>query len=133
MRRNFLIFTLFSIIACSIFAIYFATQLGDLDIVMPLDDVYIHFQYARQLANGQPYIYNTGQPATSGATSFIYPYVLAIGYMLGFQELDLGIWAMLVGTVALIASMRAIYRLSRVFNAPLWLAVLIPILFAMTG
>ena len=133
MRRNFLIFTLFSIIALSIFAIYFATQLGDLDFVMPLDDVYIHFQYARQLANGQPYSYNIGEPATSGATSFIYPYVLAVGYIAGFQGLNLGIWAMLVGMFALIGAMGAIHRLCSIWNAPLWLAVATPILFAVTG
>ena len=32
--------------------------------VLPLDDVYIHFQYARQLAAGEPYVYNPGLPPT---------------------------------------------------------------------
>lgn len=58
---------------------------GGGEMLMPLDDVYIHFQYARQLALGQPYVYNAGEPPTSGATSFLYPYVLAAGYALGFQ------------------------------------------------
>lgn len=133
MRRNFFILTVFTVIAISIFAIYFSTQLGDLEMVMPLDDVYIHFQYARQLAQGQPYIYNTGEPATSGATSLIYPYILAFGYVAGFQGLNLGLWSMLVGCVTLILSMFAIYRLCRVFDAPVWLAVVAPVLFAVLG
>ena len=38
------------------------------EILMPLDDAYIHFQYAKQTANGHPYIYNPGDDPTSGAT-----------------------------------------------------------------
>ncbi|HRL12075.1 MAG TPA: hypothetical protein PKX07_09365, partial [Aggregatilineales bacterium] len=72
--------------------------------VMPVDDAYIHFQYARQLATGQGYAYNTGQPPTSGATSLIYPYLLAAGYMLGFTGLTLGWWATALGLGALAAS-----------------------------
>ncbi len=49
---------------------------------MPLDDAYIHFQYARSIATGQPYAYNPGLPPTSGATSFLYPYLLALGYLI---------------------------------------------------
>src|SRR5512145_661208 len=69
--------------------------------VMPLDDVYIHFQYAKQIAAGQPYVYNPGLPPSSGATSFLYPYLLAVGYLLGFQGLNLGLWAMGLGALAL--------------------------------
>ena len=134
MRRNWLIGTLFFIIAVSICVIYFVTNfIHDLDIAMPLDDVYIHFQYARQLATGHPYVYNTGEGATSGATSFIYPYILALGYLLGFQGMNLGLWAMFVGGVALFASMWAIYRLCCAFDAPLWLAILTSVSFAITG
>jgi len=105
----------------------------DLDIVMPLDDVYIHFQYARQLALGEPYVYNTGELATSGATSFIYPYILALGYGLGFQGMNLGLWAMFVGSVALLGSMWAIYRICLHFDAPFWLSILTAVSFATTG
>src|SRR6185436_20951141 len=52
--------------------------------VMPLDDTYIHFQYARVLATGHFMQYNPGQPPSSGATSFMYPALLAVGYILGF-------------------------------------------------
>ena len=42
-------------------------------LLMPLDDTYIHFQYARQFAHAQPMVYNPGDPATSGGTSLLYP------------------------------------------------------------
>lgn len=77
---------------------------------MPLDDVYIHFQYARQIAQGQPYVYNDGQPPTSGATSFLYPFWLAFGYRLGFTGLNLALWALISGAGALALTALASWR-----------------------
>src|SRR5258706_3522972 len=65
--------------------------------ILPLDDAYIHFQYARVLAEGHPFQYNPGQPPTSGATSLLYPIILAVGYKLGFTGLQLGWWALGIG------------------------------------
>ena len=48
-------------------------------LLMPLDDTYIHFQYARQVAHGELLVYNPGDPATSGGTSLLYPPLLAVG------------------------------------------------------
>jgi len=108
-------------------------QISDSTLIMPLDDVYIHFQYARQLADGQPYIYNPGQPPTSGATSFLYPYILAIGYLIGFHELNLGLWAMIVGAFALLLSLQAIFRVCVSLELPAWSGLLTAIVFASTG
>src|SRR4051794_27227274 len=112
-RRSLFVWAWFCVLAGLIFLAYACTSLamGRGGFVMPLDDVYIHFQYAKQMALGQPYIYNPGLPATSGATSFLYPYMLAIGYLLGFQGLNLGLWAMLLGMVALVGSTWLVYRL----------------------
>jgi hypothetical protein len=101
--------------------------------MMPLDDVYIHFQYARQLAEGQPYVYNPGQPPTSGATSFLYPYVLALGYRFGFQGLALGAWAMGLGAVAFALSIRLVYAIFRQWGGGEPLALIGASLFALTG
>jgi len=79
--------------------------------LMPLDDAYIHFQYARQITNGQPYHYNPADPATSGATSLLYPLVLALGYALGFTGLKLGMWALAIGLVSHALSAGLVYRL----------------------
>jgi hypothetical protein len=126
---------LFIIIATAIFLSYVwsSWQVGHGNLLMPLDDVYIHFQYARQMALGHPYQYNLSDPPTSGATSFIYPYLLAFGYLIGFQGLWLGLWAMLLGAIALIASMWAVYRLCLFFELPQWLSLTMTLAFALTG
>ncbi len=108
-------------------------QAGNGHLLMPLDDVYIHFQYARQMALGEPYVYNSGGDPTSGATSFLYPFVLAAGYLVGFRELWPGLWAMLVGAAALFVSLWAVYLLVRDFDAPRWLALLSVLSFGLTG
>ncbi|HEX4445817.1 MAG TPA: hypothetical protein VH044_03750, partial [Polyangiaceae bacterium] len=51
-----------------------------------LDDAYIHFQYARALASGHPLRYQAGAPITSGATSMLWPAVLAPFWLLGARD-----------------------------------------------
>lgn len=134
-RRFIAPLSLFAAIAILPFALYVVAVLhgGEGNFLMPLDDVYIHFQYAKQLAQGQPNVYNPGQSATSGATSFLYPFILALGWRLGFQELLLGLWAMLVGVLALLAAMWAVFRLSENGGLPRWLALLFAIFFCLSG
>jgi hypothetical protein len=129
------VWVLFLLVALCILIIYLVTSIhaGQGNLLMPLDDVYIHFQYARQMATGHAYQYNNIDSPTSGATSFIYPYILASGYLIGFQGLWLGLWAMLIGTMALIAAMWAIYRLCKTFELPQYLALLTTVSFALTG
>ena len=50
-----------------------------------LDDAYIHFQYARAIAEGHPFQYQRGEPISTGATSFLWPLVLAPFYLVGFR------------------------------------------------
>ncbi len=42
-----------------------------------LDDAYIHFQYARAIAEGHPLQFENGEPITSGSTSLLWPALLA--------------------------------------------------------
>jgi len=51
-----------------------------------LDDAYIHFQYARALAEGHPFRFQAGAPTTSGATSLLWPVLLAPFWLLGFRD-----------------------------------------------
>jgi hypothetical protein len=51
-----------------------------------LDDAYIHFQYARAIACGHPFRYQAGAPITSGATSMLWPAVLAPFWALGARD-----------------------------------------------
>ncbi|GAB4526440.1 MAG: hypothetical protein OHK0046_43230 [Anaerolineae bacterium] len=103
------------VVVAGVLLTYVATSvmIGQGNMVMPLDDAYIHFQYARQAASGQPYVYNPGDPPTSGATSFLYPYLLAAGYAIGFQGLSLGLWALGIGALLLLASGWLVYWLVR--------------------
>src|SRR6185312_9307823 len=50
-----------------------------------LDDAYIHFQYARAIAEGHPMRFDAGEPVTSGATSMLWPALLAPFYLLGLH------------------------------------------------
>ena len=43
----------------------------------PLDDVFIHFDYARATALGHPFEWTVGNGYSSGNTSLTYPFVLA--------------------------------------------------------
>src|SRR5437870_12103606 len=48
----------------------------------PMDDPYIHFQFARNLAHGAGFSFNPGEP-TPGATSPLWCILLAAGHVLG--------------------------------------------------
>jgi hypothetical protein len=134
-RQALIAWALCCLLAGGVFLVYAITSLtvGRGQYVMPLDDVYIHFQYAKQMALGQPYVYNPGQPPTSGATSFLYPFILAFGYLIGFQGLNLGIWAMSIGALALACSAYLMVLLARALNAPYWLSLIGAAIFALSG
>jgi hypothetical protein len=67
----------------------------------PLDDVFIHFDYARATARGYPFQWSEGNGFSSGNTSLLYPFVLAVGYLAGFTGQRLMIWAGLVACCAI--------------------------------
>ena len=50
-----------------------------------LDDSFIHFQYARAIAEFHPFRYQASMPATSGATSVLWPTLLAPFWLIGFR------------------------------------------------
>lgn len=133
-NRRF-IWLIFIAIAIGTLILYVWTALdaGQGNLLMPLDDVYIHFQYARQMALGHPYQYNLIDPPTSGATSLIYPYLLAFGYLIGFKGLWLGLWAMILGTLAMLVALWAVYRLCKALDVPQWLSLLTAVIFGLTG
>ncbi len=134
-RRRLLVWAACCAAAGIVFLVYASAALaaGQGNFILPLDDVYIHFQYARQLAGGQLFVYNPGQPPTSGATSFLYPFVLAIGYAAGFKALHLGVWALAIGALALAGSGWLVYRLVRLWRGPAWLAAPLALAFTLTG
>ncbi len=73
----------------------------------PLDDVFIHFDYARAIAQGHPFEWVAGNGYSSGNTSVTYPFVLALGYVLGFHDLALMKWAALLAMVCTFGTLLA--------------------------
>ena len=59
---------------------------------MPLDDSFIHFQYARSFWEGRFLAYTPGAAPAAGATSLLWPALLAVPYALGLRAERL-IWA----------------------------------------
>ncbi len=53
--------------------------------MLPLDDSYIHLQYARQLAAGSPLVYTEGAAPSGGMTSPLYVLLLSPALALGFD------------------------------------------------
>ncbi|WP_437726832.1 hypothetical protein [Sorangium sp. So ce861] len=77
----------------------------------PLDDVYIHFGFARAAALGHPFSWIPGNGYSSGGTSLTYPLALAPGYLLGFRGAWLGLFAALLACAALLDLCRSLRRL----------------------
>ena len=71
----------------------------------PLDDVFIHFDYARATAEGHPFEWVVGNGYSSGNTSAAYPFVLALGYLAGFTRERLMLWAALVAATCVFGTL----------------------------
>ena len=70
----------------------------------PLDDVFIHFDFARSTARGFPFQWIDGNGYSSGGTSLLYPFVLAIGLLVGFRGLTLMHFAASLASVCVFAT-----------------------------
>ncbi|MEO8287770.1 MAG: hypothetical protein ABI670_15185 [Chloroflexota bacterium] len=75
-----------------------------------LDDTFIHLQYARQLAAGHPFQYNTGDLPSSGDSAFIYPFLLAPAFMIGLRGMAALIYADVLGLIAHLAAVLLFYN-----------------------
>src|SRR5690606_8154026 len=97
----------------------------------PLDDVFIHFDFARSTARGHPFEWLEGNGYSSGGTSLLYPFVLAVGYWLGFQDLNIMVWAGVIACVSVLAMLLAARRLFA--GLPRWTIYLAPVFLLCTG
>lgn len=77
----------------------------------PLDDVFIHFDYARATAQGHPFEWTVGNGYSSGNTSLTYPFVLALGWLVGFTGRDMMKWAAIVAAVCVFGTLLATRRI----------------------
>ncbi len=115
----------------------------------PLDDTFIHFDFARSLAQGKFFEWAPGGGYSSGATSWLYPAILAIAYRSGMQGFALGYFAdwfaclcVFGGLLALRAAYKGVSRLAPylitaaltslgVFDWALWSGMELPLFFAL--
>ncbi|MHB8626534.1 MAG: ArnT family glycosyltransferase [Aggregatilineales bacterium] len=135
MRKELAIWLLLCLTVGAMVIIYLSLTpgFGDQAPLMPLDDAYIHFQYARQMAEGHPFTYNTVDGPTSGATSLIYVPLLAVGYKIGFTGLALAYWAMGIGVGSFLLSAWLIYRLIREAGGSRLISSLLMFTFVFNG
>lgn len=81
----------------------------------PLDDSYIHFQFARSFARFQPLQYVPGEPAVPGATSLLWPALLAPAIWFGAEGGSLVAVTWVLGFLALFGQAYEVYVTSRRF------------------
>ncbi len=101
-KRPALLFLAASVALCLVYVSTTARVVGEL--IPPLDDTFIHFQYARRMAEGHFFSYQAGDGYSSGATSLLWPALLAVGWLVGFREESLYLWALILGTMSLAAA-----------------------------
>jgi len=102
----------------------------------PLDDVYIHADFARALAKGHPFEWIAGNGYSSGETAPLYPFLLAPGVWLGLDDERLVAFAFAVAALSLggagLAIARTYRRLGLGRHAP-WAALATLALMAAIG
>ena len=97
----------------------------------PLDDVFIHFDFARQSARGHAFEWSPGAGYSSGGTSLLYPFVLVPGFWFGLTGLNLMQWAAVVACVCVFGTLLSLRRLFR--NLPRATSYLLPPVFLSIG
>jgi hypothetical protein len=97
----------------------------------PLDDVFIHFDFARSAARGHPFEWSAGNGYSSGGTSLLYPLILAPGVWLGFRGESLMYFAAVVACTSIFATLLVSRRLMRAL--PAWTVFFLPPLFLSVG
>ncbi|MDZ4278353.1 MAG: hypothetical protein U1B78_04360, partial [Dehalococcoidia bacterium] len=75
----------------------------------PLDDAFIYLQYGHRFAEGHPFEYSPGAGFSTGATSILYPMLLALGHALRFTGDRLIGFAYVLASAGLIASVLIAY------------------------
>lgn len=72
--------------------------------ILPLDDSYIHLQYAWQASQGHFLQYNSGDAPTTGATSLLYMLLLAGLFKLGVSHDGMPAMTIGIGAIAFVAT-----------------------------
>lgn len=98
----------------------------------PLDDTIIYYQYGRQLASLKLFQYNDEDTYSTGTTSFTYPFLVAIGFMLGFEEAGMFLYTFVLGWSLLTIAGFLTFHLAMRFTTR-EVALIAAILFLLSG
>jgi len=101
---------------------------GDLASV-PLDDAYIHYRFADNLARGRGFAFNPGEP-TPGSTSPLWVVLLAAGELAGLDPI---LTSKVLGALAFVVCVWLTYQLALRLTDNHWLATLAGVLVALSG
>jgi len=101
-------------------------------LVAPLDDSYIHFQYARRLSQGHFFEYTEGSGFSTGWTSILYPILLAPFFLLGFQGVKILLVSYALGALCLLISAILIHLIGRQMSEER-VGILAALLFLVNG
>ncbi len=74
--------------ALQILAYYFAGSMltpRPFSVALPQPDTLLYCQSAKQVALGQPFVFTPGEAPSTGCTSHLYPFLLAVPYLLGMK------------------------------------------------
>jgi 4-amino-4-deoxy-L-arabinose transferase-like glycosyltransferase len=96
---------------------------------VPLDDAWIHFQFARNLARGDGFSFNPGQP-TSGSTAPLWTLLLAAVYFVGGRFPLAG---QALSAASYLALLVATYALGKRLTGRRWAAWLAGMVVAVNG
>ncbi|OQY17943.1 MAG: hypothetical protein B6I35_13810 [Anaerolineaceae bacterium 4572_32.2] len=96
---------------------------------VPLDDAWIHFQFARNLARGDGLSFNPGHP-TSGSTAPLWTLLLAGAYFVGG---DFPIAGQVLSAACFLAALAATYALGRQLTGNHWAGWLAGAVVAVNG
>jgi hypothetical protein len=99
---------------------------------VPLDDSYIHFQFARSFAEGHPFVYSPGALPVPGATSLLWPALLALPQLFGVQGTALIPWVWALGYLSLALLAYETTRAAEGVTSPqvAWLAGVLTLTFS---
>jgi hypothetical protein len=96
---------------------------------VPLDDAWIHFQFARNLARGDGRSFNPGQP-TSGSTAPLWTLLLAVAYSVGGRFPFAG---QLLSGICFLIALVTTYALAKRLAGGRWVAWLAGMVVAVNG
>jgi hypothetical protein len=81
-------------------------------------DLFLILQYARALAQGHPFQYNPGEPASTGATSLLFTIVLGAADAVGIRGERLVAFAIALGGACYVGCVRLAHRAAGLLGGP---------------